>query len=87
MWVFSSCHADICQMFSKRDAEDSCKARGPVNMRTFNESLKSQKTVKSMVETKGGDKPKEQGGKKNKNTKKEGKCYYWRAYFLLLYNC
>lgn len=42
-------------------------------MRTFNESLKSQKTVKSMIETKGGDKGKEQGGKKNKNAKKEGK--------------
>jgi hypothetical protein len=43
-------------------------------MRTFTESLKSQKTVKSMIETKGGDKVKEQGGKKNKNAKKEGKC-------------
>lgn len=42
-------------------------------MRTFKESEKSQKTVKSMIETKGGDKSKEQGGKKNKNTKKEGK--------------
>lgn len=27
-----------------------------------------------MIETKGGDKGKEQGGKKNKNAKKEGKC-------------
>ena len=27
-----------------------------------------------MIETKGGDKIKEQGGKKNKNTKKEGRC-------------
>lgn len=43
-------------------------------MRTFKESEKSQKTVKSMIETKGGDKGKEQGGKKNKNAKKEGKC-------------
>ncbi|KAF7664774.1 hypothetical protein LDENG_00165170 [Lucifuga dentata] len=54
-----------------REAEDSSKARGPVSMRTFNESQKSQKTVKSMVEVKGGDKSKEQGGKKNKNAKKE----------------
>lgn len=46
-------------------------------MRTFKESEKSQKTVKSMIETKGGDKGKEQGGKKNKNAKKEGEC--WRS--------
>uniref|UniRef100_A0A3P8YNA1 SRP54-type proteins GTP-binding domain-containing protein n=1 Tax=Esox lucius TaxID=8010 RepID=A0A3P8YNA1_ESOLU len=50
-----------------REAEESSKARGPNSMRSFNESLKSQKTVKSMIETKGGDKGKEQGGKKNKN--------------------
>lgn len=43
-------------------------------MRTFKESEKSQKTVKSMIETKGGDKGKEQSSKKNKNTKKEGEC-------------
>ncbi|XP_056467026.1 signal recognition particle receptor subunit alpha [Gadus chalcogrammus] len=54
-----------------REAEDSSKAKGPASMRTFTESLKSQKTVKSMIETKGGDKVKEQGGKKNKNAKKE----------------
>ncbi|XP_041796310.1 signal recognition particle receptor subunit alpha [Chelmon rostratus] len=54
-----------------REAEDSSKARSYVPMRTFKESEKSQKTVKSMIETKGGDKGKEQGGKKNKNTKKE----------------
>lgn len=35
-------------------------------------SQKSQKTVKSMIETKDGDKSKEQGGKKSKNAKKEG---------------
>lgn len=29
-----------------------------------------------MIETKGGDKGKDQGGKKNKNTKKEGE-YGW----------
>lgn len=45
-------------------------------MRTFKESEKSQKTVKSMIEIKGGDKGKDPGGKKNKNTKKEGKCGY-----------
>uniref|UniRef100_A0A8C7MYW2 SRP receptor subunit alpha n=1 Tax=Oncorhynchus kisutch TaxID=8019 RepID=A0A8C7MYW2_ONCKI len=54
------------------EAEESSKARGPTSMRSFNASLKSQKTVKSMIETKGGDKGKEQGGKKNKNAKKEG---------------
>lgn len=67
-------------MFTTREAEKSSKARSPALMRTFNQSEKSQKTVKSMIETKGGDKVKEQGGKKNKNTKKEGKCY-WRGLF------
>lgn len=65
----------IFQMFTLREAEDSSKARSPATMRTFKESEKSQKTVKSMIETKGGDKGKEQAGKKNKNTKKEGKCH------------
>uniref|UniRef100_A0A7N6A9P5 SRP54-type proteins GTP-binding domain-containing protein n=1 Tax=Anabas testudineus TaxID=64144 RepID=A0A7N6A9P5_ANATE len=55
-----------------REAEESSKGRSPAPMRSFKESEKSQKTVKSMIETKGGDKGKEQGGKKNKNTKKEG---------------
>ncbi|XP_037630427.1 signal recognition particle receptor subunit alpha [Sebastes umbrosus] len=54
-----------------REAEESTRGRGPVPMRTFKESEKSQKTVKSMIETKGGEKIKEPGGKKNKNTKKE----------------
>ncbi|XP_054650125.1 signal recognition particle receptor subunit alpha [Dunckerocampus dactyliophorus] len=54
-----------------REAEKSSKARSPAPMRSFKESEKSQKTVKSMIETKGGDKGKEQGGKKSKNTKKE----------------
>ncbi|XP_029302155.1 signal recognition particle receptor subunit alpha isoform X2 [Cottoperca gobio] len=54
-----------------RDAEESSKARSHAQMRTFTQSEKSQKTVKSMIETKGGEKVKEQGGKKNKNTKKE----------------
>lgn len=53
------------------EAEESSRARGPVNMRTFTESQKSQKTVRSMMETKGGDKTKEQGGKKNKKAKTE----------------
>lgn len=61
-------YVDICQ----REAEESSKARSPVTMRSFKESEKSQKTVKSMIETKGGDKGKEQGGKKTKNTKKDG---------------
>lgn len=55
-----------------REAEDSSKAKAPVSMRPFKESQKSQKTVKSMIETKDGDKSKEQGGKKSKNAKKEG---------------
>ncbi|XP_008424200.1 signal recognition particle receptor subunit alpha isoform X1 [Poecilia reticulata] len=54
-----------------REAEETSKARSPAPMRSFKESEKSQKTVKSMIETKGGDKSKEQAGKKNKNTKKE----------------
>ncbi|XP_063762832.1 signal recognition particle receptor subunit alpha isoform X2 [Eleginops maclovinus] len=54
-----------------KDAEKSSKARSQGNMRTFDQSEKSQKTVKSMIETKGGEKVKEQGGKKNKNNKKE----------------
>ncbi|XP_033832566.1 signal recognition particle receptor subunit alpha [Periophthalmus magnuspinnatus] len=54
-----------------KDAEEGSKARSRVRgMRTFEESDKSQKTVKSMIETKGGDKGKDSGGKKNKNTKK-----------------
>lgn len=64
----------ICFHFSTpREAEYSSKARSPAHMRTFKESEKSQKTVKSMIETKGGDKGKDLGGKKNKNTKKEGR--------------
>ncbi|KAG9348539.1 hypothetical protein JZ751_002275 [Albula glossodonta] len=53
------------------EAEESSRARGPVSMKTFQESQKSQKTVKSMIETKGGDKAREHGGKKSKNAKKE----------------
>ncbi|KAM4566010.1 signal recognition particle receptor subunit alpha [Odontesthes bonariensis] len=54
-----------------REAEASSKARSHHQIRSFNESNKSQKTVKSMIETKGGDKDKEPGGKKSKNAKKE----------------
>ncbi|XP_038123834.1 signal recognition particle receptor subunit alpha isoform X2 [Cyprinodon tularosa] len=54
-----------------REAEESSKVRSHAPMRSFKESEKSQKTVKSMIETKGGEKAKEPGGKKNKNTKKE----------------
>nr|XP_020504711.1 signal recognition particle receptor subunit alpha isoform X1 [Labrus bergylta] len=54
-----------------REAEESSRARSPVPMRSFKDSEKSQKTVKSMIETKGGDKGKEVSGKKNKNPKKE----------------
>ncbi|XP_048836328.1 signal recognition particle receptor subunit alpha [Brienomyrus brachyistius] len=52
-------------------AEESSKGRGPVSMKPFAESQKSQKTVKSMIETKGGDKGKEPGGKGKKGGKKE----------------
>lgn len=67
----------IYKMHTTREAEHSSKARSPAPMRTFKESEKSQKTVRSMIEVKGGDKGKEQSSKKNKNTKKEGKscCY------------
>lgn len=71
----------IYRMLTTREAEDSSKARSPAAMRTFKESEKSQKTVKSMIETKGGDKGKEPGGKKNKNTKKEGKCCRRRLFY------
>ncbi|KAL7878860.1 hypothetical protein AOLI_G00098340 [Acnodon oligacanthus] len=53
-----------------REAEGGSIARPQKPMRTYNESQKSQKTVKSMIETKGGDKGKEQTGKKNKQAKK-----------------
>ncbi|XP_077467303.1 signal recognition particle receptor subunit alpha [Stigmatopora argus] len=53
------------------EAEQSSKARSPAPMRSFKESEKSQKTVKSMIEIKGADKEKEQSAKKSKNTKKE----------------
>lgn len=61
-----------------REAEESSRAKARASMRTFNESQKSQKTVKSMIETKDGDKIKEPGGKKSKTPKKEGEAsdYY-----------
>uniref|UniRef100_A0A7N8Y3L4 SRP receptor subunit alpha n=1 Tax=Mastacembelus armatus TaxID=205130 RepID=A0A7N8Y3L4_9TELE len=63
-----------------REAEEGSKTQRPSYMRTFDESVKSQKSVGSMIEKKGGDKGKEQGGKKNKN-KKEGMCC-WRWFIL-----
>uniref|UniRef100_A0A3P9I3B2 SRP receptor subunit alpha n=1 Tax=Oryzias latipes TaxID=8090 RepID=A0A3P9I3B2_ORYLA len=54
-----------------REAEEASRTRSTTYMRAFQESEKSKKTVKSMIETKGGDKGKEQGGKKSKSSKKE----------------
>ncbi|KAM6238269.1 LOW QUALITY PROTEIN: signal recognition particle receptor subunit alpha [Porphyrio hochstetteri] len=55
-----------------RDAEESSKVRAPTVMKTFEQSLKSQKTVKCMIETR-GEKPKEKvKPKKNKGSRKEG---------------
>ncbi|XP_009876155.1 PREDICTED: signal recognition particle receptor subunit alpha, partial [Apaloderma vittatum] len=55
-----------------RDAEESSKVRAPTVMKTFEQSLKSQKTVKCMIETR-GEKPKEKvKNKKSKGSKKEG---------------
>ncbi|KAL8173758.1 UNVERIFIED_CONTAM: hypothetical protein K2H54_024153 [Gekko kuhli] len=54
-----------------REAEESSKVRAPTAMKTFEQSAKSQKTVKSMIETR-GEKPKEKTkNKKNKGSKKE----------------
>ncbi|XP_038236648.1 signal recognition particle receptor subunit alpha [Dermochelys coriacea] len=54
-----------------REAEESSKIRAPTAMKTFEQSVKSQKTVKSMIETR-GEKPKEKAkNKKNKGSKKE----------------
>ncbi|XP_053729770.1 signal recognition particle receptor subunit alpha isoform X2 [Synchiropus splendidus] len=53
-----------------REAEESSKGR-TVAMKNFKESAKSQKTVKSMIESKGGDEGKDQGGRKSKAAKKE----------------
>lgn len=55
--------------FLLRAAEDSSRARAPAAMKTFEQSEKSKKTVKSMIE-KPGEKPKEKN-KKNKSSKKE----------------
>uniref|UniRef100_H3BEB1 SRP receptor subunit alpha n=1 Tax=Latimeria chalumnae TaxID=7897 RepID=H3BEB1_LATCH len=57
-----------------RAAEEGSKARAVPAMKTFQQSQKSQKTVESMIVTR-GEKGKEKGkenNKKNKNTKKEG---------------
>uniref|UniRef100_A0AAY5EUE7 SRP54-type proteins GTP-binding domain-containing protein n=1 Tax=Electrophorus electricus TaxID=8005 RepID=A0AAY5EUE7_ELEEL len=53
------------------EAEGESVTKPQKEMRTYYKSQKSQKTVKSMIETKGGDKGKEQTSKKNKNAKKE----------------
>uniref|UniRef100_A0AAR2JEB9 SRP54-type proteins GTP-binding domain-containing protein n=1 Tax=Pygocentrus nattereri TaxID=42514 RepID=A0AAR2JEB9_PYGNA len=59
-------HFEFEDDFSRllREAEGGSIARPQKPMRTYNESQKSQKTVKSMIETKGGDKGKEQTGRK-----------------------
>ncbi|XP_030620680.1 signal recognition particle receptor subunit alpha [Chanos chanos] len=54
-----------------REAEESSREKAPGRMRTFNQSEKSRKTVKSMIEKKGEDKSKEQSSKKNKPPPKE----------------
>ncbi|XP_062995551.1 signal recognition particle receptor subunit alpha [Elgaria multicarinata webbii] len=54
-----------------RDAEESSKVKAPAAMKTFEQSEKSKKSVKSMIETR-GEKPKEKTkNKKNKGSKKE----------------
>ncbi|XP_068023391.1 signal recognition particle receptor subunit alpha isoform X2 [Melanerpes formicivorus] len=54
-----------------RDAEESSRVRPPTVMKTFEQSLKSQKTVKCMIETR-GEKPKEKvKSKKSKGSRKE----------------
>ncbi|XP_075695281.1 signal recognition particle receptor subunit alpha [Rhinoderma darwinii] len=55
--------------FLLRAAEGSSKARAPAAMKTFKQSEKSRKTVKSMIE-KPGEQPKE-NNKKSKSSKKE----------------
>lgn len=55
--------------FLHRAAEGSSKARPTATMKTFEQSEKSKKTVKSMIE-KPGDKTKE-NNKKNKASRKE----------------
>uniref|UniRef100_A0A8D0DP19 SRP receptor subunit alpha n=1 Tax=Salvator merianae TaxID=96440 RepID=A0A8D0DP19_SALMN len=62
-----------------RDAEESSKARAPIIMKTFEQSEKSKKTVKTLIETK-GEKPKEKTkNKKNKGSKKEGEWVFQQA--------
>lgn len=50
-----------------REAEESSKIRAPTTMKKFEDSEKSKKPVRSMIETR-GEKPKE----KAKNSKKRG---------------
>uniref|UniRef100_A0A8C5MXW9 SRP receptor subunit alpha n=1 Tax=Leptobrachium leishanense TaxID=445787 RepID=A0A8C5MXW9_9ANUR len=56
-----------------RAAEDASRVRPPGAMKTFAESQKSQKTVKSMIE-KPADRAKENNKKNNKASKKESEC-------------
>ncbi|MBN3300457.1 SRPRA protein, partial [Amia calva] len=67
-----NCNFDFSKEFHQllREAEESSKARAPVSMKAFNQSQKSQKTVKSMIKTNGGDKVKE-SNQKNKKAKME----------------
>uniref|UniRef100_A0A4W3H0B2 SRP receptor subunit alpha n=1 Tax=Callorhinchus milii TaxID=7868 RepID=A0A4W3H0B2_CALMI len=57
-----------------RAAEERTKAKAPSAMKTFEQSDKSRKTVKSLIEVRGGEK------KENKKNKKEGE-YEKRAGF------
>lgn len=50
-----------------RDAEERTREKAPSVMKTFKQSDKSRKTVKSMIEIRG------EKGKENKKIKKEGK--------------
>ncbi|XP_077162572.1 signal recognition particle receptor subunit alpha [Paroedura picta] len=54
-----------------REAEESSKVRAPTAMKTFEQSAKSQKTVKSMIETRGENPKEKTKNKKNKGSKKE----------------
>ncbi|XP_015682888.1 signal recognition particle receptor subunit alpha [Protobothrops mucrosquamatus] len=55
----------------QREAEESSKIRPPPAMKTFEQSAKSQKTVKSMIETRGEKSKEKTKNKKNKSSKKE----------------
>ncbi|KAM8795465.1 signal recognition particle receptor subunit alpha [Eudromia elegans] len=64
-------HEDFARLL--REAEEAARARAPAAMKTFEQSQKSQKSVRCLVEPRGGDKGKEKGkGKKGKGARKEG---------------